>query len=147
MVSADAPARASNHTAASCPIKKRMVTRRRIQAHSSNGESPTGMTKVLLRKRGLRVAAGSGLVIGHLPAARGAEQNPPEKPAEALFLQLGQVGLDPNRVYRVRGASLDRSAVSISLEDGTTALTQHVMGRITGAFFEGDGEVLLTPPN
>src|SRR6202043_1645117 len=27
------------------------------------------------------------------------------------------------------------------------AFTKDVLGRITGAFFEGDGEVLLTPPN
>jgi hypothetical protein len=33
------------------------------------------------------------------------------------------------------------------LEDGTIAFTQDVMGRVTGAFFEGDGEILLTPPN
>src|SRR6202140_956938 len=147
MVSAHALARASSHTAASCPIKKRMVTRRRIQAHSSNVESPTGMTKVLRKKRGLRVAAAIGLAACLLPGARAAEENAPEKPAEALFLQLGQVGLDPSRVYRARGASLDRSAVSITLEDGPMGFTQDVMGRITGAFFEGDGEVLLTPPN
>ena len=95
------------------------------------------MTKVLLKKRGLRVAAAIGLAACFLPPARGTEKNPAEKPAEALFLQLGQVGLDPSRVYRVRGASLDRSAVSISLEDGTIAFTQDVMGRITGAFFLG----------
>jgi len=47
----------------------------------------------------------------------------------------------------VRGASLDRSAIHITLEDGTIAFTKDVLGRITGAFFEGDGEVLLAPPN
>jgi hypothetical protein len=62
-------------------------------------------------------------------------------------LQLGQVGLDPARVYQVRDAALERSSVQVSLEDGTIAFTQDVMGRITGAFFEGDGEILLTPPN
>lgn len=114
------------------------------------------MTKVLLhaqlligqlKTRGFRVAAASiGLVVWGLPLAQAAV-NPPEKPAEALYLQLGQVGLDPARVYQVRGASLDRSAIHITLEDGTIAFTQDVMGRITGAFFEGEGEVLLTPPN
>jgi Peptidase family M1 domain len=73
-------------------------------------------------------------------------ENAPEKPAEALYLKLGQVGLDPAQVYQVRGAALDRSDVHISLEDGTIAFTQDVMGRITGAFFEGDGEVLIVPP-
>ena len=68
-------------------------------------------------------------------------------PAESLYLQLSSVELDPTRVFRVRGASLDRPAFHITLEDGTIAFTKDVLGRITGAFFEGDGEVLLTPPN
>ena len=109
------------------------------------------MTKVLLtftrKMRGRRIAAAIALMAGALPTAHVSAQTPPEKPAEALYLQLGQVGLDPARVYQVRGASLDRSAVHLTLEDGTIGFTQDVMGRITGAFFEGYGEVLLTPPN
>ncbi len=76
-----------------------------------------------------------------------APEAQPAKPAEALYLELSQVTLDPARVFRVRGASLDRSAIHITLEDGTIAFTEDVMGRVTGAFFEGDGEVLLAPPN
>lgn len=68
-------------------------------------------------------------------------------PAESLYLQLSNIGLDPARVFRVRDSSLDRPAIHITLEDGTIAFTQDVLGRITGAFFEGDGEVLLVPPN
>ena len=68
-------------------------------------------------------------------------------PAESLYLQLSDVGLDPTRVFGVRGAAMDRPAIHITLEDGTIAFTKDVLGRITGAFFEGDGEVLLTPPN
>jgi hypothetical protein len=82
-----------------------------------------------------------------LPMVCAAAGDGPEKPAEALYLQLGQVNLDPGQVYQVRGASLDRSAIHITLEDGTIGFTHDVMGRITGAFFEGYGEVLLTPPN
>jgi hypothetical protein len=67
--------------------------------------------------------------------------------AEALYLQLSNTPLDPARVYQVRDASLDRAAIHITLEDGTLALTQDVLGRITGAFFEGEGEVLLIPPD
>jgi hypothetical protein len=47
----------------------------------------------------------------------------------------------------VRSASLDRPSLHITLEDGTIAFTQDVLGKITGAFFEGEGEVLLVPPN
>lgn len=47
----------------------------------------------------------------------------------------------------MRDGSLDRPSIHITLEDGTIAFTQDVLGKITGAFFEGDGEVLLVPPN
>jgi hypothetical protein len=47
----------------------------------------------------------------------------------------------------VRDGSIDRPSVHITLEDGTIAFTRDVLGKITGAFFEGDGEVLLVPPN
>src|SRR6266567_7947706 len=67
--------------------------------------------------------------------------------AETLYLQLRSVGLDKSRVYRIRETSFDRAAFHITLDDGTIAFTEDVMGRVTGAFFEGDGEVLLVPPN
>ena len=76
-----------------------------------------------------------------------ASENPQGKPAETLYMQLTQAGLDPARIYKVRGAALDRPGIHISLEDGTIGFTQDVMGRTSGAFFVGDGEVLLTPPN
>jgi len=69
------------------------------------------------------------------------------KPAQALYLQLGSVGLDVARTYHIRGASLDRSALHITLEDGEISFTASVDGHVTGAFFQGDGEILLTPPN
>jgi hypothetical protein len=102
------------------------------------------VTKVLLSQWISGIAVG---IVLTLCALHAAAENPPEKPGEALYLQLGQVGLDAARVYQVRGAALDRPAVHITLEDGTIGFTQDVMGRITGAFFEGDGEVLLTPPS
>jgi len=103
------------------------------------------VTKVLSSSRTLWLTA--IWAVACLPAIALAADVAPDKPAETLYLQLGQVGLDVTRVYQVRGASLNRSAVQITLEDGTIAFTQDVMGRITGAFFEGDGEILLTPPN
>jgi len=68
-------------------------------------------------------------------------------PAQSLYLRLSSTELDPGRVFRVRDSSLDRPAVHITLEDGTIAFTKDILGKITGAFFEGDGEVLLVPPN
>ena len=104
------------------------------------------MTKVLLKPGGLWFAA-TVLVAVCAAASHAETQAATDKPAEALYLQLQRVGLDPARVYQVRGASLDRSSIHITLEDGTIGFTQDVMGRITGAFFEGDGEILLTPPS
>jgi hypothetical protein len=82
-------------------------------------------------------------------AAAGLDQAAPHQsgPAESLYLQLNSIGLDSSRVFRVRDSSIDRPAVHITLEDGTIAFTRDVLGKITGAFFEGDGEVLLLPPN
>lgn len=69
------------------------------------------------------------------------------QPAAALYRQLRSVGLDPGRVYQVREAGIDREDIHITLTEGTLAFTESVEGRITGAFFEGDGEVLLVPPD
>ena len=69
------------------------------------------------------------------------------KNAEELYSQLRTVGLDKSRVFRIRDASLDRSSLHIAFENGTVAFTQDVDGRVTGAYFEGEGEVLLIPPN
>lgn len=85
----------------------------------------------LLSRAGAQAAVG-----GNLP-----------KDAETLYQQLGNVGLDAARVYQVRGTEFDRGPLHISLDDGTIAFTKDVAGRVTGAFFEGDGEVLLMPPD
>ncbi len=62
-------------------------------------------------------------------------------------MRLRSAGLDPARVYRIRDVTLDRAAFHITLDDGTIAFTEDVDGHVSGAFFEGDGEVLLTPPD
>ncbi|HEY1271062.1 MAG TPA: M1 family aminopeptidase [Terriglobales bacterium] len=68
------------------------------------------------------------------------------KPAEALYLQLRSVGLDPEHTFHIREGSLDRAALHVTFEDGEISFTTAINGHITGAFFEGDGEVLLRPP-
>ena len=68
-------------------------------------------------------------------------------PAQAFYAKLQSVGLDKSKVYKIREASLDRGKLHISLDDGTIAFTQAIDGHVTGAFYEGEGEVLLMPPN
>ena len=71
----------------------------------------------------------------------------PERPAEALYLRLRSVGLDKSRVYHIRDVTMERAAFHITFDDGTIGFTEDVEGHVTGAFFEGEGEVLLVPPN
>ncbi len=111
------------------------------------------MTKVPAKLYRLSIALAASLAF--LPSVHAYSnqappvQAPPHKPgpAESLYLQLSAIGLDSSRVFRVRDGSIDRPAIHITLEDGTIAFTKDVMGKITGAFFEGDGEVLLVPAN
>src|SRR5690242_2289823 len=94
-------------------------------------------------------------LLGSASAGAGQASPPPgsgatapnQKPAEKLYLELHSVGLNPDRAYLVREASIDRPGLHLTLEDGLIAFTQDVAGKITGAFFEGDGEVLVSPPN
>ncbi len=105
------------------------------------------MTKVLSDKI-RRLAFAAPLAVFYLATGTPvAAQETAAKPAESLYVQLAQVELDPNRVYEVRDAALDRSAIHISLDGGRIAFTKDVAGQITGAFFEGDGEILVEPPN
>ncbi len=64
-----------------------------------------------------------------------------------LYARIRSVGLDPKQVYQVRGAGIDRPNLRLDFDDGTLAFTEDICGRITGAFFEGEGEVRLRPPN
>jgi len=74
-------------------------------------------------------------------------EHPAGHPAEDLFLRLGKVGLDATRVFHVRDAHIDRPGFYLTLEDGTIAFTEDVLGRVTGALFQGEGEVLVLPPD
>jgi Peptidase family M1 domain len=68
-------------------------------------------------------------------------------PSAMLYRQLRGIHLDPKNFHRIREASIEREDIHITLDDGVIAFTQAVNGRITGAFFEGEGEILLIPPD
>src|SRR5271163_2373218 len=84
-----------------------------------------------------------------LVAPAQAQSTPPQCPqtTAVLYSRIRSVPLDPQRVYHIRDASIDRPSLHIDLDDGTLAFTEDICGRITGAFFEGEGEILLRPPN
>jgi hypothetical protein len=81
---------------------------------------------------------------GDVQASAAAQPSQPTS-AVQLYRDLRTVGLDPQRVYRVRELTLDRGAIHLTFSDGVIAFTRAVDGRITGAFFEGEGDVLLSP--
>jgi hypothetical protein len=91
------------------------------------------------------------LMLGLLVAASTAFGSTPgsqcPQTTSALYSRIRSVGLDPQRVYRIRDASIDRPNLHLDFEDGTLAFTEDICGRITGAFFEGEGEIRLRPPN
>ena len=88
------------------------------------------------------------LLLSCPPFAQGTQASGSQDgPAVQLYLQLSSVGLDPAQVYRIHDFSFSRSAINIALNDGEIAFTHDVAGHITGALFEGDGEILLPPPN
>src|SRR5260370_22622631 len=74
----------------------------------------------------------------------GASAQCPQTTGE-LYARIRSVGLDPQRVYHVRDASIDRPNLHIDLDDGTLAFTEDICGRITGALFEGEGEIRVRP--
>jgi hypothetical protein len=65
----------------------------------------------------------------------------------ALYRELLNPSLDAKDVYTIREVSILREDLHISISDGTIALIRDVNGHATGAVFDGDGEVLLLPPN
>lgn len=84
----------------------------------------------------------SAAALGARPPAEAAEGGPAE-----LYRQLRDVSIDPSQVYLVRNARITRGGVSIYFNRGFIGFLHPVAGRVTGAAFSGDGEILLLPPN
>ncbi len=105
------------------------------------------MTKVTGYLRALLLFA--GLAICGIPPLAAQESPPtvPATPGATLYQELGSVGLDPARVFHIRNASIEHPNLHVTFNDGTIAFTKDVLGRVTGAYFEGDGDLLLMPPN
>ena len=83
------------------------------------------------------------------PQAPSTHAGPPDfrGPGTALYQKLANAGLDAKAVYGVRDATFDREDLHITLEDGTIGFLESVDGRVTGAFFEGTGDILVFPPD
>ncbi|HEY1272304.1 MAG TPA: M1 family aminopeptidase [Terriglobales bacterium] len=96
----------------------------------------------------LAVARAAGQAQTPMPStAEIAPGGQTSRHAEQLYLQLRSAGLDPAKTFHIREASITHDRLHVTLADGTIAFTQDVYGRVTGAFFEGEGEILLIPPD
>lgn len=86
-----------------------------------------------------------------LAGAAGAQTAAPgpacPQTAAALYERLSSIRLDEQQVFHIRGGVIDRPSLHLDFDDGTMAFTEDICGRITGAYFEGEGEVRLRPPN
>src|SRR5262249_8684244 len=78
-----------------------------------------------------------------MPAQRSAAPGA----ALALYRDLLSPVLSAADVYQIRQVNIDREDLHLALSDGTIGLLRTADGRVTGAIFEGTGEILLLPPN
>jgi hypothetical protein len=78
-------------------------------------------------------------------AAFASVETPAE--ADAMLAQLSKIRLDKKQIYSVRDITLTRDALSISLNRGALAFTEALDGKVTGAVFLGNGDILAIPPN
>ncbi|MGE5206839.1 MAG: hypothetical protein ACM3PW_14580, partial [Chlamydiota bacterium] len=102
----------------------------------------TGHIRVLFLLAGLATGATTALGAQALPSV----PSPPDT-AATLYQQLGSVGLDSARVFHIRGASIEHPNLHVTFNDGVIGFTKDVLGRVTGAYFQGEGDLLLMPPN
>jgi hypothetical protein len=79
--------------------------------------------------------------------AAGQAAPPAASGAVALYRELLNPAFDAEDVYQVRDVSIQLEELHISISDGAMAFVHTVNGHITGAMFEGVGEVLLVPPD
>src|SRR5579859_5837316 len=103
------------------------------------------VTKVLLA--GFVTAIIGAPSMARAQAAAPAPQQPVAGGAVAVFRELLNPTFDPKDVYTIREVSILREDLHVSISDGTIALMRATDGHVTGAVFEGVGEVLLVPPN
>ncbi|HEY6273603.1 MAG TPA: M1 family aminopeptidase [Terriglobales bacterium] len=99
------------------------------------------VTKVLLLSTGLAFGQGQVQPPAATLSAVAAQAAAP------LYRDLLNPTLNPEEVYRVRNVSLQREDLHVVFDDGTLGLIRAVDGHVTGAVFEGVGEILLVPPN
>src|SRR4051812_13723594 len=123
-----------NEAANSTPHKNRM----RMSADFISNSGRSIVTKVL--------PLGALILLVLAPVVARAQEPAPAS-AAAFYRQLSSPQLDPDRVFRVRDISVRVHEIEITFTDGVIAFTKPVNGEVTGAYFQGEGEALVRPPD
>jgi len=76
----------------------------------------------------------------------GLAQTPPVEP-DAILAQLAKIRLDTKQIYNIRDITLRRDALSVALNRGAIAFLEPVNGKVTGAVFIGNGEIVAISPD
>ena len=107
----------------------------------------TVMNRVLFRglSKVLVPACALAFAFTAMPAA--SQSSSPAPDGRALYGELLNPILTASDVHQVREVAIDREDLHIVISDGTMGLMRAVDGHITGAVFEGAGEILLVPPD
>jgi hypothetical protein len=76
-----------------------------------------------------------------------AQSSPPAAPnSDPTYQQLRNLGLGGEAVA-VNNLDLKREVATFHLRSGTVCFVSPVQGKVTGAVFVGDGNMVITPPN
>src|SRR4051812_18541368 len=135
MVSAPASAAARSRKA---NVLRKMFALFKTRLRKGSGADSINKRIPLLRARLIT------LVMLALCAAPPAQA---QSASASLYRRLAAVGIDRTKIFAVRDASIDREDLHLSLNDGVIAFLEPVEGKVTGALFVGEGEVLVVPPS
>jgi hypothetical protein len=71
---------------------------------------------------------------------------PPGEPQEILT-QLSKIRLDKSHIHYIRDITIRRDVLTIALNRGAIAFLEPINGKVTGAVFIGNGEIVAIPPD
>jgi hypothetical protein len=90
----------------------------------------------------VRISVAVCLLAGAALAVENAAQAPNSDPT---YQQLRNIGLSGEAVS-VKDLTLKRDAATFHLQSGTVCFVSPVLGKVTGAVFVGEGNMILEPP-
>ena len=105
--------------------------------------SAFSVTKVLV----LVMVLAPAILIGQRAPQSAPQSQNTNGPGTVLYRELLTPSIDPGDVHAIREVSIQREDIHLSLSDGTIGLMRAIDGRVTGAVFEGVGEILLIAPD